>query len=184
MDKSHQAENVITWPGLTNTTVKKHFPESDETVKGNMKKQCQGVRSTKVKDDEQEEKIPDLGTYTDEPTDHTIQINTHAPKPKRIKDVYLKIHNASKIMHSNCTGRFPEISSRGNEYIIVLVEVDENYIDAEPMKNKTEGSIMKAYLILWARLTVSGTVKTTTHLLDNKALAAFRVEIKKNFKYQ
>jgi hypothetical protein len=32
----------------------------------------------------------------------------------------------------------------------VLVEVDGNYIDAEPMKNKTEGSIIKAYLILWA----------------------------------
>jgi hypothetical protein len=48
MDKSHQAENIITWPGLTNTTVKKHFPESDETVKGHMKKQRRGVWSTKV----------------------------------------------------------------------------------------------------------------------------------------
>jgi hypothetical protein len=31
-----------------------------------------------------------------------------------------------------------------------LVEVDGNYIDAEPMKNKTEGSLIKAYLTLWA----------------------------------
>jgi hypothetical protein len=87
-------------------------------------------------------------------------------------------------MHGDCTGRFPEISSRGNKYIIVLVEVDENYIDAEPMKNETEGSIIKAYLILWAQLMVSGTAKPTTHLLDDKASAAFKVEIKKNFKYQ
>jgi hypothetical protein len=29
--------------------------------------------------------------------------------------------------------------------IIVLVEVDGNYIGAEPMKNKSEGSIIKAF---------------------------------------
>jgi hypothetical protein len=59
---------------------------------------------------------------------------------------------------------------------MVLVEVDGNYIDAEPMKNKTEGSIIKAclILILWAQLMASGTVKPTTHLLDNKASAAFK----------
>jgi hypothetical protein len=115
-----------------------------------MKKQRQGVRSTKVKEDEPEEEIPDQGTYTDEPTDYTIQINSHAPKPKRMNDVYIKIHNTSETMHSNFTGQFPAISRRGNQYIMVLVEVDGNYIDAEPMKNKTEGSIIKAYLILWA----------------------------------
>jgi hypothetical protein len=67
---------------------------------------------------------------------------------------------------------------------MVLVEVDGNYTDAEPMKNKTEGSIIKAYLILWAQLMASGTVKPTTHLLDNEALAIFKAEIKKNCKYQ
>jgi hypothetical protein len=149
-----------------------------------MKKQCQGVWSTKVKEDEQEEELPDLGTYTDEPTDHTIQINTHAPKPKRMNDVYIKIHNASKTMHSNFTGQFPAVSSRGNQYIMVLNEVYGNYIDAEPMKNKIEGSIIKAYLILWARLMASGTVKPTTHLLDNESSAAFKAEIKQNCKYQ
>ncbi len=52
------------------------------------------------------------------------------------------------------------------------------------MKNKTEGSIIKAYLILWAWLTATGTVKPTTHLLDNEESAAFKAEIKKNCKYQ
>jgi hypothetical protein len=33
---------------------------------------------------------------------------------------------------------FPATSSRGNQYIMVLVEVDGNYIDVELMKNKTE----------------------------------------------
>ena len=34
-----QAGNYITWPGLTPAAVWKHFPDSDETQKGHMKKQ-------------------------------------------------------------------------------------------------------------------------------------------------
>jgi hypothetical protein len=143
--KAIKVGNFITWPGLTNTTVRKHFPESDKTIKGLMKKQHQGVRSTKVKEDEQEEEIPDLGTYIDDLTNHTVQINSHAPKHKRMNDMNIKIHNASKTMHSNFTGQFPTIPR--NQYIMVLVEVDGNYIDEEPMKNKTERSIINAYLI-------------------------------------
>ncbi len=32
--------NFVTWPGLTTTTARKHFPDSDETQQGHMKKQC------------------------------------------------------------------------------------------------------------------------------------------------
>jgi hypothetical protein len=42
-----KAGNYVTWPGLTSTAVRKHFPESDEMQQGHMKKQRQGVRSTK-----------------------------------------------------------------------------------------------------------------------------------------
>jgi hypothetical protein len=78
--------------------------------------------------------------------------------PNKMRDIFIKIYNTGK-MHSNQTGHFPTTSSKGNQYIMVLVEVDGNYyIDAEPMKNKSEGSIIKAYLILWTRLTELGTV--------------------------
>jgi hypothetical protein len=52
------------------------------------------------------------------------------------------------------------------------------------MKNKTDSSIIKAYVILWAQLMASGKVKPTMRLLDNEASAAFKTEIKKNCKYQ
>jgi hypothetical protein len=100
--------------------------------------------------------------------------------PKKMKDECIKIHNASKTMHSDQMGHFPATSSKRNQYIMVLVEVDGNYIDAEPMKNKMEGSMIKAYLALWAWLTASGAVKPATHLLDNKASAVYKAEIKKN----
>jgi hypothetical protein len=64
-------------------------------------------------------------------------------------NVYIKIHNASNMMQSDQTGRFPATLRSRNQYIMVLVEVDGNYIDAEPMKNRSAGSMIKAYLTLW-----------------------------------
>jgi hypothetical protein len=64
-----------------------------------------------------------------------------------------QIDRASNTVHSNQTGRFPATSSCENKYIMVLVEINRNYIDAEPMKNKTEGLMVKAYLTLWEHLT-------------------------------
>jgi hypothetical protein len=83
-------------------------------------------------------------------------------------------------MHSNQTGRFPATSSSGNQYIIVLVKVDGNYIDAEPMKNRSAGSMVKAYLTLWKQITESGSIKPTTHILDNEASAELKEAIKKS----
>jgi hypothetical protein len=63
---------------------------------------------------------------------------------------------------------------------MVLVNVDGNYINAEPMKMKLEGAMIKAYIALWIRLTASGTVKPTMHILDNEAFEEFKRKIRKN----
>jgi hypothetical protein len=105
---------------------------------------------------------------------------TNVPALPKMKDIYIKIHNATKMMHSDQTGCFPATLSRGNKFIMVLVEVDGNYIDAEPMKNKSAGEMINAYLALWTRLTVLGTVNPTTHIMDNKSSEEYKKEIQKN----
>jgi hypothetical protein len=85
--------NYNTWPTITLTTVRCHFPESDKTQKGHMKKQCQGVQSTRVQEE----------------TEMTL------PALPKMKDVYIKINNATETMHSDQTGRSPTTSSRGNK---------------------------------------------------------------------
>ena len=156
--KAIKAGNYSTWPTINPTVVRRHFPESNETQKGHMKRQRQGVRSTRVNDEKE----------------------SHVPAIPKAKDVYIKIFNSSETMHTDQTGRFPATSSRGNQYIMVLVEVDGNFIDAEPMKNRSEGAMIKAYITLWTRLTASGTIKPKTHILDNEASAEFKKEIQKN----
>ncbi len=162
-----KAGNYTTWPGLNVMVVNRYFPESDETQKGHMKKQKQNIRSTKVKEISNQEE-------DDTPT---------SPKKKE-HDVCIQIFNAEETMHTDQTGRFPANSSSGNKYIMVLVEIDGNYIDGEPMKDQTEGSLIKTYLILWARITASKSVRPKTHVLDNEASEAFKNEIKKNCKIQ
>jgi hypothetical protein len=63
---------------------------------------------------------------------------------------------------------------------MILVEVDGNYINTEPMKNRSAGSMVKAYLALWDHLTATGIIRPTTHILDNEASAELNAEIKKN----
>ncbi len=73
--KAINAGNYTTWPGLTATAVRKHFPESDETQKGHMKRQRQGLRSTQK-----------LQTTMGDDEDHTIPNpgESTAPKPRKI----------------------------------------------------------------------------------------------------
>ena len=65
--KAIKAGNYNTWPTITPEVVRRHFPELDETQKGHMKKQCQGVRSTRVL------------TETTQETNALTKPNCHSP---------------------------------------------------------------------------------------------------------
>ena len=111
-----QHGNLVTFPGMTPKNISRHFPESDETQKGHMKQTKQGVRSTKIVDE-----------------DAMLGVK-HQPSVKH-KDVYLIVFDATKkSMFSDQTGKFPITSARGNKYIMVAVELDGNYIDGEPLQ--------------------------------------------------
>ena len=111
--------NYTIWLGLTAKSVRKHFPELDKSQKGHMKRQQQGVHLIRtlltptMEDDKQVA-----------PTSKT----SPAPKPKKMQDLY----------NTNQPGQNPATSSCGNQYIILLVKVDGNYIDAEPIKTGQE----------------------------------------------
>ena len=161
-----QRGNYATWPTLSAEAVERHYPESDATTKGHLKKQRQNVRSTKIKiENVQDEALT-------------------ATEPGQPHGVYLKVFNAHNTVYTDQTGRMPVISNRGNKLIMVMFENDSNFIDAEPMRDSTDASLIAAYKTLWKRLTYSGKVTPTMHILDNEASDAFKQEISKNCKYQ
>ena len=79
------------------------------------------------------------------------------------RDVMMKVFDnnndlAMKVF-TDQTGRFPKTSSRGNQYIMVLCEIDSGGILVEPLQSKTAGGTTKVFETRMNRLTKQG-IKT------------------------
>ena len=116
-----------------------------------MKQTKQGIRSTKVVDED--------------------AMLAFKPSPGvKHKDVYLRTFDATKKqMYSNQTGKFPITSAQGNKYIMVAVELDGNYIDAEPIQSRNAKALTEAYEKIFQRWKATGAVSLNWHILVNKA---------------
>ena len=88
-----------------------------------MKNQRQGFRSTKPK-----------SAQADQLQDEKFEINLTLDTHRKKKDVYCKIWYMNKKIFTEQTGKFPVQSIIGHRYIMVFVEIEENYINTEPMK--------------------------------------------------
>ena len=86
------------------------------------------------------------------------------------------IYNPKEAMHTDQTGKFPHRSSRGNNYQMVLIDIDSNSIWAEPMKNRTEGEMILARRRALLRMKACGVVPQH-QVLDNEASKAYKQEI-------
>jgi hypothetical protein len=53
--------------------------------------------------------------------------------PSKLNEIFVQVEDLSKEVHANQTGAFPHTTQRGNQYIMVAVHLDANYIFAEPM---------------------------------------------------
>ncbi len=164
--------NYSTWPKLTVTLINRYFPESDETIKGHLKGQRQGIRSTKqaaldkiIENEDVRIKIEGKGSPF-----HQIPITkTH--------EAFFRVDNLTDSIHTNQTEAFPFTSQRGNRYIMVAIHLDANYIFVEPMRNRTKEKMIRAYekIIPWMRSAGLGIEK---HTLDNEASDALKQYIR------
>ena len=117
-------KQFASWPGLTIKAVTKHYPESEETMKGHERKGRSGLRSTKP---------------SESPPEPQLKIDKTHPTPiPKGHDVFIKVvtmeEERNATIFSNQTGQFPKTLSRGNQYIMVLAHPDSNGILQEPMK--------------------------------------------------
>jgi hypothetical protein len=112
-----------------------------------------------------------------------LEAETH-PKPTpgiKIKDVYLRVFDTTKkAMYTDQSGRFPITSAGGHKYTMVAVELDGNYIDAEPIKSRTARELTEAYKGIYARWKATGVICPNWHVLDNEAPAEFLEAIRAN----
>jgi hypothetical protein len=117
--------NYATWPKLTIKLIHKYMPDLDETAKGHLKGQRQGVRSTKQKAFKTMIKVEEA----------RIKIKGESSPfrplpPTKLNDIFLRMEDLNEEIHTNQTGAFPHISQCGNCYIMVAIHLKVNYIFA------------------------------------------------------
>ena len=168
-------KQYASWPGLTPEAIAKHFPESKESLKGHARKTKSGQQSTKRNPGWENNLRNEHGTNAEaeitRPTTKEHNIFVHIYKVKE-DEALLK-------MCTDQTGCFPKKSSRGNQYVMVLAELDSNAILVEGMKDRTSGEMIRAYQHLVNRLKTAG-IQSKHHVLDNEYSADFKAAITKN----
>ncbi|EJK55033.1 hypothetical protein THAOC_25280 [Thalassiosira oceanica] len=157
--------NLVGFPFADVKFIRKYYPETPETPAGHLNRQRQNIRSTKPQSQPLE------------------QVDTSDLRGKKIRDVYIKVHEAKNTIFSDQTGRFPVTSRAGNKYIMLMVEIDSNAVLVEPMSSRTEKEMQRAYLALLARLKAAG-VAPKKHVLDNECSAAMKTLIRETCKLE
>ncbi len=150
------------------TLINRYFPDSDETIKGHLKGQRQGIRSKKqaaldkiIENEGVRIKIEGEGSPL-----HQIPITkTH--------EAFFRVDDLTDSIHTDQTGAFPFTSQRGNRYIMVAIHLDANYILVEPMRNRMKEVMIRAYEKIIHRMRSAG-LGIKKHTLDNEASDALK----------
>ena len=59
---------------------------------------------------------------------------------KKHQDIYISINDAKERMYTDQTGAFPVTTKKGNKYIMIICEIDNNVIISEAMFNRIQAS--------------------------------------------
>jgi hypothetical protein len=108
--------------GLSTSTLKKYPPALEATTMGHMDNRRKNTQSTKPKANLAQEQ----DHFPDQPTDN-----------KQTNMCFLEAAEPRHIVYLDQTGRLPQPSSSGNNYLLVAYDYDSNAILMHPIKNRT-----------------------------------------------
>jgi hypothetical protein len=144
------------WPGLSESLIKKHLPKSLATSKGHLRMQQQNLQSTK--------------SPVALPLATSLDIDpAQEPQNQATNNVFAFLLPTSDIQksYSDQTGRFPIQSSRGYQYVFILYEYDSNAILSKPLKTRQALELTTAWTELHLKLRDNG-FAPSLHVLDNE----------------
>jgi hypothetical protein len=158
--KAIWAGHFATWPGLTEDLVRKHLPKEIASVKVHLSQRRKNLRPTTTTVAMHAPEEIGLDYFTPE----AANIKTH--------QVFAAMVDVGKI-YGDLTGRFPIQSSRGHQYILTLYDYDSKKNLEEPMKNRTDKEMIRAYTSLHQHLINAG-INPELQSMDNECSAASR----------
>ena len=183
---------LSSFPGLTSNLVKKHLPTLPATVMGHQNQQKQGLQSTSSPNYESQlksirQKIKKLknkypGTSLDKLVQKDIEDDAFpiSPVPNvKTNEVLYALIKEDNIEGAafDLTGRFPQRSSSGNQYILVGYHFDANYIEGIPLKSRAASVITSAWRELQNKFTLAG-VAPKLWILDNETSGELKTAFK------
>jgi len=112
---------------------------------------------------------PPVMTTLDLPQESNIQ--THC--------AFAKMMSMPSKVYSDQISRFPQTSSCGNKYVMILYDHHSSAILAEPLKSRSESELLRAFTKLRQHLTARG-LCPALHILDNECLKGLKNYIKKS----
>jgi hypothetical protein len=77
---------------------------------------------------------------------------------------FTKVVSMTGKVFSDHTGRFPQISSRGNKYIMIFYDYDSKPILAEPLKSRSKSELVRAFTKLHQYLADRNCTSSTTNV--------------------
>ena len=97
------------------------------------------------------------------------------PIPKN-KDIFIAQYKTQDTIYTDQTGKFPHTSSQGNNYQMVIHDIDGNSTWVKPMRNKTKVETINARQRALLRMKLQGTVQLH-QILDNEISQAYKDKI-------
>ena len=195
--KAIKNNHFTSWPGLTHSLVSKHLPTSTSTILGHQTKERQHLQSTtkpkatyknrlealkiKIKALKAKQKHNETLQQTFEQELHEDAFPISNSPNNKTNDVIYSLFNTTdqSTAFFDLTGRFPQRSSRGNQYIIIGYHYDANAIIAIPIKNRTSHTITEAWTTLHKKFSKAG-VAPNNYVMDNEASAELKLAMEDN----
>ena len=148
----------LNFPGVTHDMVAKNPPNSIETAKGHLDLNRANQRSTS-KPKHPQRTLNQSSPSPEDPSYIDSDENSIFAAP-------IEFTPGSTTQHSDATGRFPIMSRRRNNYL--LVSVYKGYIHLEPFKSRSAGDYVDAYRATIAFFTEHLGTSPSVVRLDNE----------------
>ena len=112
-------------------------------------------------------------TSKETPSNTEDNFPPHAEKTNQCYVAVQDLDSTTGKVYTDQTGKFPCTSSSGNNYIMMLCDVDSNAMLMEPLRNRKGPTLVEAHKKLHARLTKAG-LRPRHIMLDNECSNALK----------
>ena len=165
--------------GLTATRVRKHLPTLIQTTMGYLHKVRKNLRPTdKVTTEEIMEEVED------DPSEDYLPPRKIKNREHIVQVTAVKFEDLKGILSSDQTGAFPNISARGNRYVMVIEDSDAGPILATAIKSRKKEHLLAGFIEMHDTLKKAG-INPELHQIDNEFSKELIEEIEsRELKYQ